>query len=58
MNLSKNFLLSQKRFFLRKFQIKFFAYILKIRYNANCRFLYAGVMWKSNQLTSQKEKRK
>lgn len=42
--------------FLRKFQFKSFAYILKISYNVNCRFLYAGVMWKSNQLISQKEK--
>ena len=41
---------------MRKFQFKSFAYILKISYNVNCRFLYAGVMWKSNQLISQKEK--
>ena len=57
MEFSENYLHSQNAFFfLRKFQFKSFAYILKISYNVNCRFLYAGVMWKSNQLISQKEK--
>ena len=52
MNLSENSLISQNAFFFffAKISIQIICIYIKNR------FLYAGVMWKSNQLISQKEK--